>query len=98
MTEISSSAWPWITLVVAAVAFLVGTLFGRQRMLNYGGGGVCGAACDCAGANCAVPVGAGLPHVHCPKQLTEVKCPGTCTNAAGPGHAGPHLCTHGHTF
>lgn len=92
--------WPWVALTAGVAGFFLGMYFGKPRMLaGWGGPTLCNAACTCGGVTCALPVGPPSTHTHCPNQAREpTSCPGKCTNTAGPGHAGLHLCSHGHNF
>jgi hypothetical protein len=95
--ESMSGSWPWLTLIAAVAGFAVGYFFGKPRFLaSWGGQPACGAACNCGGPACAIPVGGASPHVHCPNQGKEVKCAGTCIIVGG-AHA-IHFCSDGHTF
>ena len=100
MEDSAVGMWPLISLIVAVVAFVAGMMFGKPRtMAAWGGGNPCNVPCDCGGINCTIPTGPGQRHQHCPNQGTEATgCPGKCDNSAGPGHAGIHHCSHGHTF
>ena len=97
MENISSTLWPWLVLVVGLAGFVLGTLFGKERLLSlaWGGKKICNHVCSCGGANCNIPIGPNHS-AHCERQRCIPGCNGFCT--LNKGHAPPHSCGHGHTF
>ena len=86
----------WTILLVGIFGFLLGTMFGRPRLLASAWGDdstPCPARCTCGGTNCNRT---DAQHQHCDRTQCVAGCVGSCTLKNG--HAAPHRCSHNHNF